>query len=223
MPASGAAASNELSAKIEYEDAAGTKYTETNQIFIPAGEGEDTKPDIAFEKIVSPQTALSANADFSISLDLKNNGGATAKNIKVSLTTEAGIITKSMNPVYLSSLDAKATKNISFKLFAADDAATKNFPIALNVEYEDIFGVKYNATQYVGVFVENDTGKTVPRIIIDNYSMDPFPVNAGDDFNLKMSFLNTSKTVDVSNIKVTVTSTDGVFTPTDTRKSVDFC
>lgn len=216
MPASGAAGSNELSAKIEYEDAAGTKYTETNQIFVPAGEGEDTKPDIAFEKIVSPQAALSANADFSISLDLKNNGGATAKNVKVSLTTEAGIITKSMNPVYVSSLDAKAAKNISFKLFAADDAATKNFPIALNVEYEDIFGVKYNATQYVGVFIENDTGKTVPRIIIDNYSMDPFPVNAGDDFNLKMSFLNTSKTVDVSNIKVTVSSADGVFTPTET-------
>ncbi len=216
MPTSGAAGSNELSAKIEYEDAAGTKYTETNQIFVPAGEGEDTKPDISFEKIVSPQAALSANDDFSISLDLKNNGGATAKNIKVSLTTEAGIITKSMNPVYVSSLDAKAAKNISFKLFAADDAATKNYPVALNVEYEDIFGVKYNATQYVGVFVENETGKTVPRIIIDNYSMDPFPVNAGDDFNLKMSFLNTSKTVDVSNIKVTVSSADGVFTPTDT-------
>ncbi len=216
MPTSGAAGSNELSAKIEYEDAAGTKYTETNQIFVPAGEGEDTKPGIAFEKIVSPQAALSANDDFSISLDLKNNGGASAKNIKVSLTTEAGIITKSMNPVYVSSLDAKAAKNISFKLFAADDAATKNYPVALNVEYEDIFGVKYNATQYVGVFVENDAGKTVPRIIIDNYSMDPFPVNAGDDFNLKMSFLNTSKTVDVSNIKVTVSSTDGVFTPTET-------
>jgi len=216
MPTSGAAASNELSAKIEYKDPAGTAYTETNQIFIPAGGEEGVRPDIAFEKIVSPQAALSPKADFSISFDLKNNGGAKAKNIKVSLTTEAGIITKSMNPVYVSSLDAKAAKNISFKLFAADDAATKNYPVALNVEYEDIFGVKYNATQYVGVFVENSTGKTVPRIIIENYSMDPFPVNAGDDFNLKMSFLNTSKTVDVSNIKVTVTSADGVFTPAET-------
>jgi len=216
MPTSGAAASNELYVKLEYKDSAGTAYTEQNQIFIPAGGEEGAKPEIAFEKIGSPQAALSTNEDFSISLDLKNNGGAAAKNIKVSLTTEAGIITKSMNPVYVSSLDSKAAKNISFKLFASDDAATKNYPIALNVEYEDIFGVKYNATQYVGVYVENSTGKTVPRIIIDNYSMDPFPVNAGDDFNLKMSFLNTSKTVDVSNIKVTVTSADGVFTPTET-------
>lgn len=215
MPTSGIAASNELSVKLEYKDSAGIAYTEQNQVFVPAGEGEGMKPDIGFEKIVSPQSVVAANEDFKISFDLKNKGDATAKNVKVTLSTDAGLITKSINPVYITSLDANTSKNVSFMMFAQDEATTKNFPIALNVEYEDIFGVKYNATQYVGVFVENESGKTVPRIIIDNYSMDPFPVNAGDTFNLKMSFLNTSKSVDVSNIKVTVTSEDGTFTPTN--------
>lgn len=216
MPTSGAAGSNELTAKMEYEDDAGNKYTEQNQIFVPAGDGEGAIPDIVFERIVSPQSAVSANEDFSISLDLKNNGGAAAKNIKVSLTAEAGIIIKSMNPVYITSLNSKEDRNISFRLFASDDSATKNYPIALKVEYEDVFGGKYETTQYVGAFVENSAGKTVPRIIIDNYSMDPFPVNAGEEFTLKMSYLNTSKMVDVSNIKVTVSSEDGIFTPTET-------
>lgn len=214
-PASGAAGSNELSVKFEYKDAAGNDYTDNNQIFVPAGDGEGSRPNIVFDQIASPQNAVVPGQEFTVGFDLKNNGGASARNIKVTLGADAGIVTRSMNPVYLTELAGNKTQKISFKLFAADDTPTKNYPIALNVEYEDAFGTKFNASQYIGVFIENDAGKTVPRIIIDNYSMDPFPVNAGEDFTLKMSFLNTSKTVDVSNIKVTVTSDDGTFTPTD--------
>jgi uncharacterized membrane protein len=214
-PASGAAASNELSVKLEYKDAIGTAYSDQNQVFVPVGEGEGSRPNLTFEKIVSPQNAVTPGQEFTVGLDLINSGGAIAKNVKVTLAADAGIVARSMNPVYLMELDGAKAEKISFKLFASDDTPTKNYPIALNVEYEDAFGTKYNASQYIGVFIENDAGKTVPRIIIDNYSMDPFPVNAGEDFNLKMSFLNTSKTVDVSNIKVTVSSEDGTFTPTD--------
>ncbi len=215
-PTSGGAGSNELSVKFEYKDAAGNDYTDQNQIFVPAGEGEGSRPSVEFEKITSPLNAVTPGQEFTVGFDLKNNGGASARNVKVTLSTDAGIVTRSMNPVYLTDLGANKAQKISFKLFANDDTATKNYPIALNVEYEDALGNKFNASQYIGVFLENDAGKTVPRIIIDNYSMDPFPVNAGEDFTLKMSFLNTSKTVDVSNIKVTVTSDDGTFTPTDT-------
>ncbi|HEX2944760.1 MAG TPA: CARDB domain-containing protein [Clostridia bacterium] len=215
MPASGAAGSNELSVKMEYHDTTGNSFSEQNQIFVPAGEGEGSRPDISFDKIASPQSALGTGEEFTVGLDLKNNGGAGARNIKVSLAADAALIIKSMNPVYVDKLGANGSKNISFKLFAADDAVTKNYPIAINVEYEDAFGTKYTAAQYIGAYVESNSGKSVPRIIIDNYSMEPFPVNAGDDFKLKMSFLNTSKTVDVSNIKVTVSSDDGTFTPTD--------
>lgn len=214
-PTSGAAGSNELSVKLDYRDTTGNSYSEQNQIFIPAGEGEGSRPDISFEKIVSPQSALGTGEEFTVGLELKNNGGAAARNIKVSLAADAALVIKSMNPVYTDTLGAKSAKNITFKLFAADDAVTKNYPIAINVEYEDAFGSKYTAAQYIGAYVENGSGKSVPRIIIDNYSMDPFPVNAGEDVKLKMSFLNTSKTTDVSNIKVTVSSDDGTFTPTD--------
>ncbi len=215
MPTSGGTSNNELSVKFEYKDENGNAYTDQNQIFVPVGEGEDSRPNIAFEQIVSPQSSVVPGQEFSVGFDLKNNGGASARNIKVTLSTDAGIVTRSMNPVYLKDLAGNKAQKLSFKLFANDEAPMKNYPIALNVEYEDAFGTKYNASQYIGVFLENSTGKTVPRIIIDNYSMEPSPVNAGEDFTLKMSFLNTSKTVDVSNIKVTITSDDGTFTPTD--------
>jgi hypothetical protein len=215
MPATAAAGSNELSVKMDYKDESGTAYTDENQIFVPVGEGEDSKPSIVFDKIVSPQEVLSANKDFQIALDLKNNGGSAAKNIKVTLTTDKEIVTKSLSPVYLDKIDSKIAKTVVFKLFATDESVTRNYPLAVNVEYEDLFGTKYTASQYVGVYVENGSSKTVPKIIVDKYSIDPPTVQAASDFKLKMSFLNTSRTTNVSNIKVTVSSDDGTFTPTD--------
>jgi hypothetical protein len=215
LPASAAAGSNELTVKMEYKDDAGTAYSEENQIFVPEGEGEGTKPSIVFDRITSPQEVLTANKDFQVTLDLKNNGGTTAKNVKVSLTTDKEIVTKSLSPVYIDKLDSKAAKTVTFKLFATDEATTRNYPLAVNIEYEDLYGTKYTATQYVGVYVENGTTKSVPRIIIDKYSIDPSSVQAASDFTVKMSFLNTSQTTKVSNIKVSVSSDDGTFTPTD--------
>jgi len=214
-PASGAAGSNELTVSFEYKDSAGSKYNEQYKIFVPAEEGEGARPNLAFSQISAPRGALTAGQEFNVSFDLKNNGGASARNVKVTLNTETGIVVRSMNPVYFDRIEGNKSQKVTFTLYTADDAATKNYPISMNVEYEDAFGNKFTATQYIGVFVENDAGKTVPRIIIDNYTIDPFPVSAGGEFSLKMSFLNTNKTVDVSNIKVTVTSEDGTFTPTE--------
>ena len=171
-PTAAAEGSNDLSVKMDYKDESGNTYTEENQIFLPAGEGDATRPSIGFENISAPDYALGANESFDIKLDLKNNGGTAAKNIKVSLTSDKEIVTKSMSPVYIEKLDAQTGKTISFNLFATEEAVTKNYPIAISIEYEDAFGQKYNASQYVGAYVENGSSKTVPRIIVNKYSIE---------------------------------------------------
>ncbi len=216
MPKEMLPGSNELFVKMDYRDDAGNNYSEENQIFVPVGEAVSAKPALTVSGISAPKSAVNAYNDFVVSFDIKNNGDSAARNIKVSLATDAQIVSKTMNPVYIDKVEAGSNKTASFTLFATDDAVTKNYPIAINVEYEDAYGTKFNAAQYIGVFVENSAqGKSVPRIIIDNYTIEPDTVRASDDFLLKLSFLNTSKTADVSNIKVTVISEDGTFTPTD--------
>jgi hypothetical protein len=90
----------------------------------------------------------------------------------------------------------------------------KNYAIPVTVEY-DVGGTKYSITRYVGVNILNEKNKvkTVPKIIIDNYGFDTEKVQAGKQFNLKLSFLNTNKELAVKNIKVTLLSNDGSFTP----------
>ncbi len=219
IPVNAAAAGNELSLKMEYSNDYGTAYTETNQIFIPLGENNAKNPTIAINNISASKKAVGPNEDFNVKMTLHNNGGMTAKKIKITLDPGTGIVSRTMNPAYLDKLEAGGSSEVSFTLFALEDAATKNYPLAINVEYEDEFGNKQTASQYMGVYVENSTtskANTVPRIIVSNYSLDPTSVSAGETFKLSLTFLNTSKKENVSNIKVTVKSEDGTFTPSGT-------
>jgi hypothetical protein len=215
VPGSGAASSNELTVKMDYRDEMGTAYSDENQIFLPTDGSSDGKPELSFENIQSPQGAISSNVDFTIGFDLANKGAGKARNIKVTLASDKEVVTRTLSTVVLDSLDKSASKRLSFTLFATDDAVTKNYPVAISLEYEDAYGAKYTATQYVGVFVENGAGKSVPRIIVDKYGFDPVDIGAGEDFKLKLSFLNTSGATVVSNIKATLTSEDGVLTPSN--------
>lgn len=215
--------SNELQVQIEYLSGSdGTVTTEGNQIFIPvsrsgAGSG------LVIKNIQAPNEALTANKDFKLVFELANTGLTEVSNIKVSLSSDKEIVCKSMNSIVVDALGKGQTKKFEFTLYATQEAITKNYPIAINVEYDQPSGdtaSKATLTQYAGVFVENEGGsKSVPRIIIDKYSYEPSDINAGDEFTLKMSYLNTSKSVNISNIKVTVSSDDGTFTPVNSSNT----
>lgn len=215
--------SNELQVKIEYTSGNdGTVTADENQIFIPvsrtgAGKG------LIIKNIKTPGEAVTANKDFKLVFEVTNTGLSEVSNIKVSLSSDKEIICKSMNSIMVDSLGKGETKKCEFTLYASQDAVTKNYPVAINVEYDEPQGdtaAKATLTQYAGIFVENDgSSKSVPRIIIDKYSYEPTDIKSGDEFTLKMSFLNTSRTVNISNIKVTVSSDDGTFTPVNSSNT----
>lgn len=206
---------HELMVKLEYKDEMGNSYTEENQIFLTVRR-TGTGKGLSIGNIQYPQNSIAPNKDFKIAFDLVNSGNDTIDNIKVSLTYDKAIVSKSLSTLMIDSLEKGQSRNLEFIMVATGEALTGNYPIAINVEYEDTRGstpVKTTISQYVGVFVENGGGKSVPRIIIDKYSFDPGDVKAGAEFTLNMSFLNTNRAEVVSNIKVTVVSDDGTFTP----------
>lgn len=211
--------SNELSVKMDYRDEMNNTYSEENQIFIPADGTGGGNPGLVFDKIQLPKGVIAPNREFAISFDLNNTGSGAARNVKVWLTSDKELVSKSLSSIVIDRIDKGTAKKVEFKLFATEDAVTKNYPVALNVEYEDASGNKLTASQYIGVFVENSTGKSMPRIIIDKYAFEPAEVKAGENFNLKVSFQNTSRMAGVSNIKVTVTSDDGTFTPANSSNT----
>lgn len=207
------AGANNLKIKVDYTDAAGTSHSEEIEFFVNV-QGFESDTIVELKKIVSPGSVLSPGDNALVSFDVVNTGSVDARNVKVSVASDKEIIPRTQNTIIIPTLKKGQTKSVQFQLFVSDEAVTKNYAVALNVEYD----VPSNGTvskqtvmQYVGFYVENQSGKTVPRLIIDSYSINPKTIKAGQPFTLELSILNTSKASGIKNIKVTLTSDDGTF------------
>ena len=214
-----------LALKLDYKDGLGNKYSEENQFFVEVKNDNtsETQPNIEIENVVSPRESLAPGKDFSLSFEVKNSGDVDAKNVKVVVAGEQGLINKSLNTRLIGLIEKGTSKKLEFVFSVAEDATTKNYPISISVEYEN-GSIKYSSSQYVGVLVESETEgeqeKTVPKLIVSSYSYKPSPVKPGDNFTLTLTVQNTSKNTDVRNIKMILNAAEGVFIPVESSNTI---
>lgn len=205
---------NSLKLKVDYSDNYGSVYSDEIEFFYNVV-SEDSNTIIEMKNIVSPESILLPGDSAPISFDVANTGSADAHNIKVTVSPDKELIPRTQNTIIIPLLKKGESKNVQFQLYVSDEATTKNYSVSLNVEYDapvDGAVTKQTVMQYVGLNIENSTGKSVPRLIIDKYSVNPEIINAGQPFTLNLSILNTSKSSTISNVKVTLSSDDGTFT-----------
>jgi hypothetical protein len=214
-----------LQVKMEYKDAKNNAFSDSSQIFIPVVKEDEAKKqpvEVTIENAEYPEKTLAPGEDFTVSFDITNKGTEKAENLKAYITTEKEVYPKSVNTIIINTLEPGQSEKVSFSLSTIPGTDTKNYPIALNVEYDDYQDgnlTRGSMLQYVGVYVEKqeeedeEEGKSIPRIIVSNYNIDPPQVSAGDTFNLSLVFLNTNKFMDVRNIKISLLSDDGTFIP----------
>ncbi|MHB8063611.1 MAG: COG1361 S-layer family protein [Ruminiclostridium sp.] len=210
---------NSLKIKLDYKDSSNSSFSEEIEFFYNVQDSSGLS-NIELKNIVSPTSSLKPGENALISFDAANTGTADTQNVKVSISSDKEIIPRTQNTIIIPSLKKGETKNIEFQLFVSDDAVTKNYPIAITVEFDvDIAGTKtkQSVMQYVGFYVENKTGKSVPRLMVDKYSIEPKTLNAGQQFTLDLSILNTSRASTIRNIKVFLSSEDGTFSTVDSN------
>jgi hypothetical protein len=212
-----------LPVRIDYKDEMGNTYSEENQVFIEVIGSTAESGGIDIRNINVPSGSIGVGEDFDLSFEIANTGGKEIRNIKVWLDTGSQIIPKSLNPMMFSVLQGNETRGVKFTLCALPETETKNYPIAINVEYELTGGeaVRNSVLRYTGVLVDGSTGKTVPKIIINEYGFEPEEVTAGENFTLNLSFLNTNETMPVKNVKISVAppATEGIFTPANSSST----
>lgn len=211
---------------------------DTQSIYLNVGGVNDQSSNLLIENIIEPKTSVRPNQDFTIKFDLRNNGSIKAKNVLVKVeSTDSAIIPKSTSIKRINEIMPNDKVTLEFVFSPTQEAISRNYPISINVEYEDdlnLPGEKRPAiNQYAGVYVDNEdsTSKSKPRLIIDKYSFEPQLVRAGENFQMKLSFYNTSSTKTVKNIKIFLTAEPGgtsgdspnaggsVFTPVDSSNT----
>lgn len=231
-----------LTASVEYKDSSGKAYTDEYQFFVKITEieeeeeeTEETSPELILKDLEFPQDQIDAGDELGIRFSLENIGNDIAHNVKISITCEDGILPISSSTLVIDALEKGQTKDFSFDLYAKESAVTKNHLVTINVEYEnkidevkketDQKTEKLSFSRYAGIYVkavekeDEEETKTVPKIIISRYDFEPETVKAGENFLLKLSFLNTSKIVPIRNVKITFSAKDGIFIPTSSSNT----
>lgn len=113
---------------------------------------------------------------------------------------------------------------VNLTLPLASGRTRGSYPVTLTVDYKDGSGadVQQSFTLFVTVSGKDpnappatEAPRHQPKVIVSKYSVDPNPVVAGQGFKLAFTLSNTSTSYNVSNIKVTVKSSDGDLYPTD--------
>jgi len=123
--------------------------------------------------------------------------------------------------------------SVTFNFDVRRDAPTGYYPLTLAIEYKET----PDATGTVGlqtmIYVKivnrslEDSGTTTdkpvstPRLIVSGFRTEPEKVMAGQPFTLSLDLTNTASDVDISNIKMVVSSAEeGVFLPVSGSSTV---
>lgn len=216
-----AGGSYELNLKLSYKDIKNQALTDESNFFITVAGNKGQSSNLIIENLVSPTGSIGQNKEVDISFDIRNQGQADAKNVVITASSEdqSGVVPKTVSTIKLNSLAKGATEKVNFKFLTTKASETKNYPIKITVKYVDDLGKEDTVEQFVGVFVvapeTGDSTKGKPKLIIDKYSFEPQLVKAGENFEMTLSFYNTSSNKAVKNIKIFLTAESGATKDTE--------
>jgi uncharacterized repeat protein (TIGR01451 family) len=190
-----------IAIEVKYPVSSGSKefetYRETFTIEVVRGS------DLQLTDVSFPYT-IAENKDFTFNFNLSNTGLGVAKNVKVSLELKSGLIVSSSSFISLQDLESKSSKPVSFNLRSTKVTEQGTYPLVIKVTSDSSSEVlSYNFNVYIE---KEDIKKSVPRIILERYQINPERVQPGGKFDLDLNLLNTSTTKAISNIKVSINS-----------------
>lgn len=180
----------------------------TDSVYINVTGSERAASNLILTDMAFTQGSAGVTARFNI----KNTGGFEAKNLRLTLLDLAPdkiSLSGETNVRKLGNLAGGGALPLSFSLNQAKTIESGNYPLTAKLNYEDAAGKTFEETQQFFVPVVGVAGKTVPKIILSNYSINPVIAGAGENFDLNMVFQNTSATKSVRNIKIFLTVPPG--------------
>jgi hypothetical protein len=211
----------ELTATIEYTDEQGNEYKTESMVYVPV-EGKDSAAiELEVQNVKSKEKVV-AGENYTVAFDVKNIGVLEAEKVMVSVRYPDDFIPKSSPKKMIKNLKGSDVESFSFDFMAKNEAKTKfnDFYIVLEYYADASSEDKGTFEEYCGVMVDGKSGLGRPKIIVKNYALEEAEVAmAGQEFILNVDLYNTSTDDVIKNIKVTMESDDGVFSPVDSSSS----
>lgn len=212
---------------LKYQDAYGKEFTKEQQYYVNVGGVGGKTSQLEIRNMVEPKGTYGVNQNFPVTFELYNAGQVAAKDIVI--TAEAldatAVVPKSSSVRTLNSLAPGASMPMTFTFAGTNQASSQNYAIQFTVEYTSGGTKVHTFKQFAGANISNpkkdnegeEENPSKPKIIVSNYVCDPLIVMAGEEFDLKLSLLNTHAVKGVKNIKMFLTLAEE--TSSETEKS----
>lgn len=209
-----------MTVTLVYKNRQGTVFTKDYPLVITVDSG--TPVDLTVPESSVEEGRAKYGEPFTLNVKLSNNGQTIARDVQVTLNNLSA--DKIFQTGMYDSPTMQAVKGfevvpLTFYLMANEDIATGYYPVELKVTYKENGEAKEKIlTVYVDVEgspdKEDDENKiSVPRVILDNYVLNPSTVNMGENFTFSFTIKNTSTERTVKNLQVSLTSSEGTVMP----------
>lgn len=213
-----------LTIKLACTDIDGTAYTAEVPIYINVSTSEmgGGDPNIMISGVTQTPKKPVAGQVMSVSFYLQNKSSLDITEIQITPTnlTSANFSPLKSEPYkYIASIKAGQKKKVTMNLRVSKDVIEGLNELVLSYTYKDKTG-KTHGPITAKLFILNvqnpeDQGST-PKLIISNFKAKTKKkeLKAGDTFTFLFDVQNTNHKVSARNIKVTMSSTDNVFSVT---------
>lgn len=170
--------------------------------------GNNTVPRVIVTGFNTEPGAVNAGSDFKLIIHLKNTSGRTAvSNMLFDLQapssgTEAAAEAPAFLPssgsssIFLDSIPAGGTQDISIQMNARADLVQKPYSIAMTMKYEDDKATQYESSSSLAIPV-----KQAPRFEFSELEIAPESIAVGEEANITCSLYNTGR-IKLYNVKV---------------------
>lgn len=160
----------------------------------------------------SLELSIDENASFSlgevnpITLHIKNSGGKTAKNIKVTIQNDSDLaVVGNSNVKTIASLTAGSSTSYSTKIQLDSSTSSNLVLLKLGLTYSDESGESYSDTQTI--YLNTNSVKQTNDLVISNISSPSETYEPGQNFNVSFDI---SSKYGAENVKITVKPEDGI-------------
>ena len=200
------------------------EYTEPTVEPTPA----PTPDPIPTPKVIVTRNELSGDVktgdELMLTISVKNIGRTTINNPILSFTpSESLLVVGKDSAVQMNSIGVGRTETAQVKVRALDPVASVNQYLDAKLEftyYNNVSTTAGEASARIGIpakvkkkteeTTDETTASPLPNIIVSRFHYGGGSVAAGSKFNLAFKFRNTSSTVDVENMVITVTGGEGL-------------
>lgn len=157
----------------------------------------DGASELTMENLSYPER-MEGESTATVTFTLRNAGDRIIEDLVIRAMPKdlSGMLSKSVSVLKEPTLLPGESKRYSFSFASTPATATGNYPILLSVTGKGGDGSELSKLeQYVAIFVKGADGtkaaKSVPRLVIEKFSMEPEVANAGENCTIHLRFKNT--------------------------------